>query len=384
MEARECSSIDATYRYGQLTLEIVNGLHRGARHAMAGQQLALIGRHPDCDLVLSDPSVAPQHCLISRAGDQLIVRPVGGIVILGTVRLQLGETRLWPAHLPLQLGQVSLVTTREALIQSRSAQAAQTDVENPEAHSTAHSMQAAVAETAAIPPSAPATRRSWLVRGVLWGVCGVMTAWAVQAFQPVDVPDSVVTGAVAELAMTSVVDAGAVHAERQPSSLAAANRRGDDRLATNVKEILRLSGVVAHARDLGDGKVEVRAHFPSGTDMTRIIQSRAMRDVRGLREVVAINLSEQTSLDPEPSDDALTVQTVVAGADPYLVASDGSRYYPGAHFPNGQRLVAIEGQEIILDAAGHTLRANGPGTAMGKVTALHQTGNANQHKEMQQ
>jgi type III secretion protein D len=144
--------------------------------------------------------------------------------------------------------------------------------------------------------------------------------------------------------------------------------RTGEAIADDVSEFLRLNGIEAVARYLGEGRVEVRGHLGAEEPLAQAIQSRAMRDIRGLRQVMAINLDGPTHADPTAAKrgggSAKRVVTVVAGSDPYLVTADGSRYYVGAQLPDGRRLAAVESNEILLQDGQQQERKPGVGTVL--------------------
>jgi serine phosphatase RsbU (regulator of sigma subunit) len=58
------------------SLVVNNGPQAGRRYALTGER-AVIGRHPDCDIVLEVGAVSRNHCQIVREGDQFFVEDLG-------------------------------------------------------------------------------------------------------------------------------------------------------------------------------------------------------------------------------------------------------------------------------------------------------------------
>jgi type III secretion protein D len=56
------------------------------------------------------------------------------------------------------------------------------------------------------------------------------------------------------------------------------------------------------------------------------------------------------------SDATKKVSTVVAGDPSYIQTIDGARYFNGALLPSGHRLVAVQGNVVVLDKGGRQTR----------------------------
>lgn len=89
-------------------LEVVTGINAGEVHALEGREV-LMGRHPECQIVLRDSTVSRRHARITRDGEMFYVDDVGSQH--GT-RLN-GELIRFPQPLKdgdeIQLSQVTLV-----------------------------------------------------------------------------------------------------------------------------------------------------------------------------------------------------------------------------------------------------------------------------------
>ena len=142
----------------------------------------------------------------------------------------------------------------------------------------------------------------------------------------------------------------------------------DLRIAQNVKEILRLSGINATTESLGNGTVKISGHFgfdnkhlennDSDNKIATAIHSRAIQEIQGLRKIIKINLD--VSAKPKPSVRAgKFLARTVRGADPYAISKDGSRYYIGSVLPGGATLDAIENETLIISTTTGSQRVSG-------------------------
>jgi type III secretion system YscD/HrpQ family protein len=70
---------------GEWILKIISGPHQGAEVPLRAGRIVL-GAHPECDLVLHDVLVAPQHVALTLADDTLTVEPIEGAVFVNGKR----------------------------------------------------------------------------------------------------------------------------------------------------------------------------------------------------------------------------------------------------------------------------------------------------------
>jgi hypothetical protein len=132
----------------------------------------------------------------------------------------------------------------------------------------------------------------------------------------------------------------------------AAARRPGEAVAHDVAEVLRLSGIVSKAQFTGDGAVTVTGHLGDPKALATVIQSRAMREIVGLKRVVAVNLDHPGGSAWGTSVDGTRIVSVIASEDPYVVTADGSRYYVGASLPQGGRLTGVKAGEVLVERNG--------------------------------
>ena len=319
-----------------LALKVLTGKHAGAEHPLGNQEFLLVGSGDDCEIILTDDGIAPHHCLITRQGPDLWLRPLDAPVRGDEVTWAPGETQSLHVGQSLRLGQSSIA------------------------------IQSALPAISVRPPEAAKPKRlGWRVLGTvvstlcLAAVTGAYFQEEVQAYWPGDAAHPIATEVPDTLAdvdtpadlpwIQSAI--GDFHALETRLSSVDVRPAGHDTLARDVREILRLSGIAAAARTLGAGEVEITGHFGDGERIAAIVQSRAMRDIEGLERVVAVNLDQAAPApDSEPAQPAPPrVTQLVTDPDPYLVTDDGSRYYPGATLPDGSVLIDVEAAHMVVE-----------------------------------
>jgi hypothetical protein len=347
----KCSDRLSRHMEDAIQLQILSGNHAGAVHPVVSQKIILVGSGHDCDLILSDPDVAVHHCLISRLDDELSVRPMDAEVVLGPVHVQPGDTGVWLPGQPLSLGAVTMLLSPETI----SVLTATDDVVSAESEGIARNQRLRSGE-------------KWWNKPVIFASFAILvTLLTGTGYQASTTPLFHETEAgIAELDLAEDLK------EAFDSLQAALSSEKEDpendpegmRVAANVREILRLSGIRAKTRYLGQGQVEVVGHLGDERAAAAAIKSRAMHDIKGLEKIVAINLDMRSDPVTERVSDKRIV-SIVNGRDPYLIADDGSRYYVGALFPNGKRLLSIEGQNIYLETEQGPQRVVGTGAFVG-------------------
>jgi len=149
----------------------------------------------------------------------------------------------------------------------------------------------------------------------------------------------------------------------KPAIQMEAGRPGTE-IARDVAEVLRLSGIASEATYNGSGTVTVRGRLGSQQALAKIIDSRAIHDIVGLKRVVALNLDHPGEL--VTGMDGTRIVSAVSGDDPYVVTADGSRYYVGASLPQGGKLSGVQGTEVLITHDGRIERLQLSGARPGR------------------
>ncbi|WP_020410925.1 SctD/MshK family protein [Hahella ganghwensis] len=306
---------------GEGLIRIKKGLHERAEHVCQCQDMVMIGSGTDCDLVLADPQVARHHCLVVFGRDGYSVRALDAPVELPDQTIAPGEQITISTGVTLALADVSLELVAEIGAQ---------------------------------------TKASVKARWVVWlaVVIAVFTLMAGQRFLAPYLSSNhalSAAGAKDELKMIESLPA--------PSMGSPNTEKRVNKLADQVSEILRLSGISAQATELGAGRVEVTGVFADSRKLENAIHSRAMQDIDGLQQVVVRNQLEPEIQQPTFTDDK-EIARVITGSDPYVVTRDNARYYPGAELKDGRHIDQIKPEGVVVTTVEGGKKLLEPGTLL--------------------
>jgi hypothetical protein len=300
-------------------LKITAGVHQGALIRLDAADMLVIGASDDCDVILADSGVCSHHCVLKRQADRFFLRTMEGALNVNGHEQDPGSTILVPPGVPVVIGGAAFEIVGTAA-----------SADTPAEVNVSEHFQA----------KAPAQLVQMLRRRPLSVTAGVAaliaTVFAVRAI-------SVGINVQSAQSVAGEMAAAAVATSRSGASI-----------AHDVAEVLRLSGITCEAQYNGDGTVTVKGHLGDPQALTAIVKSRAIREIVGLKRVMAINLDRGGSSMPGTTVDGTRIVSVVASADPYVVTADGSRYYVGASLPQGGRLAGVKEGEVLVERDGHT------------------------------
>ncbi len=325
----------------QWVLEVTSGVHEGARITVAHNDILAIGSGSDCEVVLADDGVAEHHGMLIHQAGQLWLRAVDAPLTEGNRPLAPGGPRRLLPDTPVAVGAAIFTIT--------------------------HSV-------GSIPRQSRRFGRTARDRRARLGAAAVVilaASWPLVGQGPLgDARDGNQTALDAAL----IAGLDALPTLSQDSVEA----RPGDEVAEDVDTVLRLSGIAAEVTPMEEGRVEVKGYLGDHETLSKVIHSRAMRAIRGLREVVAVNFdagqpppASVPKPPPVPEFDTgetnRVIDVVDAGAR-YIETKDGSRYGLGSRLPNGYRLAGImagaQGQRILIDNGTETRRLGGVGTVL--------------------
>jgi Inner membrane component of T3SS, cytoplasmic domain len=292
-----------------LALRITVGLHQGALIRLDTADLLVIGSSDDCDVILADAGVASHHCVLKKQGDKFFLRTIEGASGVGDRAQDPGATVFVPLGTPVTVGSAVLEIVNTAAVTESPAEVAQTLRASLPRHSPAAVAIAAGALIVTV----------FAVRAISLGI----SAHAAQEVSGHNVPVALTTS------------------------------RSGASIARDVAEVLRLSGINCEAQYSGDGTVTVSGHLGDPQSLSAIVGSRAIREIVGLKRVMAVNL-DRPGKAAGLAVDGTRIVSVVASADPYVVTADGSRYYVGAFLPQGGKLAGVKEGEVLVERDGHT------------------------------
>lgn len=343
----------------KLVLRILSGLHSGASRVLGEQEMLLIGNGEDCDIVLSDPGVARHHAMILRNGDSLALRTIDAPAGFAGDPLYPGDPIDLPLRQPVQLGDAAL------------AVGSQDDPDWARLGPVAPGLEPAIVARPAWRPSLPTTLISLAVLSLVSVAIYASVKPARQAPPTTEqqlatlvtdyrIGDSATSTNAAGLTVLSGTVADSAACERIQQRIDAGKlpvqlnlRTGED-VAADVREVLRSQGITAQTRYLGNGDVEVSGRFEDQDKLRAAATSRAMIDVAGINRVIPRNYAAEREQREQPAvaqADLSRVVSVIGGADPYVLTSDGTRYPVGAELPGDRgTLVGIgKGAWALVD-----------------------------------
>lgn len=355
---------------GGHALRILSGLHIGASRPLAEKEMILVGSGEDCDIVLSDPGVAPHHALIGLLGGTFSVRALDAPLRVGGQPLHPGDPVEMVTLQHIELGQAALAvgavndpawsSLLPAYDGTRPAPAPAPYMKRlPAVAAFAVLSLMSVAILAAVVPrrdSAPQPRDS--------------LAQLIPEFGIVDGRAAVDTNGIPVLSGT-VKDAATRDRIRQrlrdQNISASLDLRTGEDIANDVRDILRAQGFATRTRYLGKGDVEVSGNFEDGGALEKAVKSRAMVEVAGVRRVIPRNYEPidpfQTIAAPTAEQKAaaqratVSLVSVVRGKEPHVLGSDGTKFVIGEQLPDGSTLIGIGAEyATALDSAGKLQR----------------------------
>jgi Inner membrane component of T3SS, cytoplasmic domain len=300
-------------------LKITAGVHQGAVIRLDAADMLVIGASDDCDVILADSGVCSHHCVLKRQADRFFLRTMEGALNVNGHEQDPGSTILVPPGVAVVIGGASFEIVGTAASADTPA----------EVNANEHFQAKAPAQLVRM-----LRRRPLSVTAAVAAL--IATVFAVRAIS-IGINAQSARSAAGEMAAAAV-----------------ATSRSGASIAHDVAEVLRLSGITCEAQYNGDGTVTVKGHLGDPQALAAIVKSRAIREIVGLKRVMAINLDRGGSSMPGTTVDGTRIVSVVASADPYVVTADGSRYYVGASLPQGGRLAGVKEGEVLVERDGHT------------------------------
>jgi hypothetical protein len=306
-----------------LNLRVVKGMHRGALTPIAPSDVVLVGADEDCDVILHDAGVARHHCVLSNLDSKLFLRAIDEPLTLDGRPLDPGKSVCVKPGTSVELGSTAFDVVSER------------DSDVPYIEKLAQRR---------------GTHGRLLLLNMRWAAVAVLAVGVAVAcgLNPVQMG----------------LRGRGPQAAPPPAEQLAAGRPGAE-IARDVEEVLRLSDVACEAHYDGNGTVTVHGHMGDPKALATVIQSRAMREIVGLKRVLAVNLDDPHGAASPTQVDGTRIISAISGDDPYVVTADGSRYYVGAELPQGGRLAGVDGDEVLIERNGQVEHWRLPGARLG-------------------
>ncbi|MBL9191239.1 MAG: type III secretion system inner membrane ring subunit SctD [Opitutaceae bacterium] len=390
---------------GDWLLKIISGPHQGAEVLLKPGRL-VVGSHPDCDLVLHDVLVAAQHFALTLEKGVLTVEPLEGRVFTqgkrvearGTVR-EFGFVTAGTTHLVLgpAAARWPLLSAADVPVLEKEPVAAPAEAKPPAAAAVPGAADKTAAATGASPkgPSPEQRRRAWYVAGfggvmlLVW-----LALWFYWAPPPVPPPTPAVRER-AELALRSRpegqsltleeqggtwVVSGYVDSEVAYRELSTALRLeapevsqrfwSTPRLLESARAFLAERKLTLDATAEGPGELRIQGTVRSAAEWSRIRQL-LLAEIPGLQRIrddvlytaatsaPALRVESTAALPRVMAGEPAATPTVVGLKDlgdgqGWIRLSDGAVLFRGARLPDGTRLVAVRGEQALLEKGGAT------------------------------
>ena len=330
---------------------VMTGAHRGASCTLAAGAMAVIGQRDDCDIILSDDGVAPHHCIVSNIGNVPMVRAVDGNVTVDGNTVEPGDPRPLSDFDALAINDSVTVLVGDADDERWDELLRTVAVRSLDRPPAPRRWPVATAAMFAI--AASVTTAAMMLRDDALVLLPAQLPEVKRVVNDMQLPEVRVRKGAEQIEVIGVVRAEATR-EKLKDTLADMGTgldvrvRTGEEIASDVREILRMSGLGARTRYAGNGEVTVSGVFEDEARLQNALESRAVMDVAGLVKVSVLNsgtpvkvLAEEDQIPPEKK-----IVAVVRGDDPYLVTADSSRYYIGARLPDGSILHDIIADDI--------------------------------------
>jgi hypothetical protein len=359
-----------------ITVTIANGPHARATLSIPNQRPVYIGSDSRCHMLLTDPGIAAIHCVISRIGGALSIRAIDKSICINGETIPPTQSQHCLVNDTITLGNTQLTFNQHHHAPPTHKEKRDNSNENNDAHHTI--MDATKIRHTLRTAASPSTQPTQSIKKTGHKYCASKDLYQKFAFQtlivlpliiglpllllfmPIKLTDLLHNDS-ATLTKTNINEPQPESKQfKQPLPSTTENEAFGKRLANNVKEILRLSGINADTEYKAHGIIKVTGHFGTGTATSNIIQSRAIQEIKGLQKIIQINLDAPTNISrTPPTQTGKELVRIIEGKDPYVVSRDGSRYYLGSHLPGGAVLVAIDTHELIINTSKGQQRVSG-------------------------
>ncbi|WP_188408740.1 SctD/MshK family protein [Agaricicola taiwanensis] len=281
------------------TLDIVSGLHRGTSIDLKGKSYR-IGSAPDSDIILRDEGVAADHARIRIDGNAVHVETQSHEVELGNglvLTAQQGARLRLP--ITMSIGQAQLRLSRDGASEPTIGQ---------------------MASRLAVPVAAAILIPALLIVGI--------------ASRP-DVESAAVSPRTAEVQRLS--------AESAPDNISN-TVQAEETIVPNLQKRIQTAGLEGiKLAPSGNDIVATGSIAPDKHGVWIDVMTWFDRSYGGKASLVSM-----VETNRRPARPPVSVQAVWYGNNPYMIASDGKRYYEGASLNSGWSVRSIAKDRIIL------------------------------------
>jgi type III secretion system YscD/HrpQ family protein len=374
---KELSLAPQAKRHGRVALSVAGGLHDGATIDLPELPMCVVGSARHCDVILRDPSVAPEHVAITRDAEGIHVRALTAGFGYDERVIGPGDSIVVPSSLndaSIVLGAISLQVRQPIPV---------ADETSAQAESAGETGQ----DESAPANSAPGLTRRRYGKPVIFGMLGLGGVLTCAAFA-LSVSESVHQKAAARVDLVRAALAGpqlaGVKVEERGSKILLSgfvanedenqllrNRLkpgmvdsmqvnvGTD-LATRTKDLLRVNGHTATTSYQPHGKVLVALAGIDKQTQDRLADSirkdlPMIASVQVTSSPTAAELARAagpTCVNPDADRDGLKFVASFAGDHAFVRTANGNKYYVNSKLPTGHEISAIRESEIVLECVG--------------------------------
>jgi hypothetical protein len=344
-------------------LESTAGFHRGVRLELEPGDVR-IGSTPGADIVLRDAGIAAEHAVLRVGRRTIDLHAIGGEVRVGENIIANGYGCALQAPIDLTIGEARLRISIE-----RNQAAAPTPVEPGDAPARPRISKAIMIAgalllavpalgLAAMRPAAKANDLTSLARAEALGNETLSATSASRLMADLPAADrKFIEHCLSSRPGISVRDAiaelnGCGDRQAPPSVGPALNALNAEEAGRKLTERLDASGLSGLRVGAAGGQVTVTGSITKQqTGAWTEVQQWFDAAYRG-RLVLVANVTPTEAKKPAP---VMNVQAVWFGERPYVITTEGNRYYKGAFLDNGWMIKDIVDGRILLAKDGETL-----------------------------
>jgi pSer/pThr/pTyr-binding forkhead associated (FHA) protein len=282
-------------------LEIASGLHKGTSVDLTGTSYS-IGSSPDCDIVLRDEGVAAEHAQIRIDGGSVSVETQSHPVGIGNGKVlnhQEGCRLRLPAT--LTFGSTEVIISQEGAVEPSVGQ---------------------MASRLAVPVAA-----AILIPVIL--IVAIASS-----------PDMSATKAPARTAATN----SAADTERPTAMGDASTQKPAGEAADELQKRITAAGLEGVTLAANGDDIVASGAIPAA-DHAKWVDAMKWFDRTYAGKASLVSM---VSADRKAGRPPVAIQAVWYGDNPYMIASDGKRYYQGASLNGGWMVRAIQKDKVVL------------------------------------
>jgi hypothetical protein len=344
-------------------LESTAGFHRGVRLELEPGDIR-IGSTPGADIVLRDAGIAAEHAVLRVGRRTIDLHAIGGEVRVGENIIANGYGCALQAPIDLTIGEarlrISIERNQAAASTPAEAGAAPARPRISKAIMIAGALLLAVPALglAAMRPAAKANDLSSVARAEARGNENLTLTSASKLMADLPAADrKFIEHCLSSRPGISVRDAiaelnGCGDRQAPPSVGPALNALNAEEAGRKLTERLEASGLSGLRVNAAGGQVAVTGSITKQqTGAWTEVQQWFDAAYRG-RLVLVANVTPTEAKKPAP---VMNVQAVWFGERPYVITTEGNRYYKGAFLDNGWMIKDIVDGRILLAKDGETL-----------------------------